>query len=119
MIDDVVETNYTQLQVKIPILSYKSAELFKTHINSELNVFPKIDFYETSDLNTIYITFIFFGVENADDIEKIMDNYVNEYTRIRYSIFIYQQYKKFPKSIRINKRGRKIVTKEQKKTLGL
>lgn len=113
------ETNHTHLQVKIPLLSINSALTFKSCIINDLKVFPKIKYFESSDLNSIYITFIFFGVENANDIETIMDSYVNEHTRIKYGMLIFHPYKRFPSSVRINKKGKKVVTKEQKKILAL
>ena len=114
-----IETNHTHLQVKIPLLSVNSALTFKSCIINDLTVFSKTKYFESSDLNSIYITFIFVGVENANDIETIMDSYVNEHTRIKYGMLIFHPSKRFPSSVRINKKGKKVVTKEQKRILVL
>lgn len=114
-----IETNHIHIQIKIPLLSIKSAIIFKSCIINDLAVFPKTKYFESSDLNSIYITFIFVGVENANNIEKIMDSYVNEHTRIKYGMLIFNPSKKFPSSVRINKKGKKVVTKEQKKIMAL
>tara|TARA_Y100000741_G_C18095965_1_gene494770 strand:- start:203 stop:499 length:297 start_codon:yes stop_codon:yes gene_type:complete len=76
---------------------------------------------EYKDLNSIVITFIIKGTDNASAIEEILDAYVNEHTRIRYSMLIHWTHadRKYPSSIRINKKLKKVVTREQKKILVL
>lgn len=107
-------TNHTHIEIKIPLLSMEAAELFKSYIISELSEFPIVKSFETYDLNSIYVTFIFLGVENVKNIEKIIDTYVNEHTRIRYCMLIFRPSARFPSSIRTNSKGKKVLTKEHK-----
>lgn len=107
-------TNHIHIEIKIPLLSMEAAELFKSYIISELSAFPVVKSLETYDLNSIYLTFIFFGVENVNNIEKIIDTYVNEHTRIRYCMLIFLPSARYPSSIHTNRKGKKILTKEHK-----
>ena len=50
-------------------------------------------------------------------IEEKLDNYIDY--KLQYNILTYSQESEFPSSVRINKRGKKIKTKKQVKTLFL
>ena len=113
--------NTVQLKVLIPLLNVKVAESFQKSIIDDLMQYEISVAYEHKDLNSIAITFIIKGADNATAIEEIMDAYVNEHTRIRYSMLIHWTHadRKYPSSIRINKKWKKVVTREQKKILVL
>ena len=110
-----------QLTVLIPLLSVKVMDTLQKLIINDLMPYEISVADEYKDLNSITITFIIKGINNADVIEEILDSYVNEHTRIRYSMLINWTHndRKYPSSIRINKNGKKIKTREQKKMLGL
>ena len=113
--------NTVQLKVLIPLLNVSVAETFQKSIIHDLMQYEISVAYEHKDLNSIEITFIIKGTDNATEIENLMDAYVNEHTRIRYSMLIQWDNinRKYPSSIRINKKWKKIVTREQKKILVL
>lgn len=110
-----------QLKVLIPLLNVNVAEAFQKSIIDDLMQYEISVKDEYKDLNSIAITFIIKGTDNASAIEEILDAYVNEHTRIRYSMLIQWDNinKKYPTSVRINKKGKKVITREQKKILGL
>lgn len=116
-----MDVNTIQLKVLIPLLSVKATDTYHKLIINDLMLYEISVADEYKDLNSISITFIIKGVENATAIEEIMDSYVNEHTRIRYSMLIFwtHQNRKYPSSIRINKKGKKIVTREQTKIMVL
>jgi hypothetical protein len=113
--------NTIQLKVLIPLLSIKAADSFRKFIINDLSQFEISVADEDEDLNSISITFIIKSVDNATTIEELMDVYVSEHTRIRYSMLIFWTHidRKYPSSVRINKKGKKIITREQKKLLVL
>ncbi len=113
--------NTIKLSVLIPSLNVKAAYSFQKIIINELIQFQITVDDVHEDLNSISMTFTIQGTENAGNVEKIMDVYINEHTRIRYSMLIFssQHDKKYPSSVRINKNGKKIVTKKQKKVMVL
>jgi hypothetical protein len=110
-----------QLTVLIPLLSVKVVDTLQKLIINDLMPYEISVADEYKDLNSITITFIIKGVDNATVIEELMDAYVNEHTRIRYSMLIHWTHndRKYPSSVRINKKGQKVRTREQKKILGL
>ena len=110
-----------QLTVLIPFLSVKLADTFQKLIINDLMPYEISITDEYKDLNSITITFIIKCACNASAIETIMDAYVNEHARIRYSMLIHWTHndRKYPSSVRINKKGQKVRTREQKKILGL
>jgi hypothetical protein len=57
-------------------------------------------------------TFSFSTMDNNEIIklENFLDN-----KKVRYNIMIYEDNKKYPSSIRINKKGQKVITKKQTK----
>jgi hypothetical protein len=113
--------NTIQLKIHIPLLSIKAADSFRKFIINDLSQFEISVADEDEDLNSISITFIIKGVDNATTIEELMDTYVSEHTRIRYSMLIFWTHidRKYPSSVRINKKGQKVRTREQKKLLVL
>ena len=114
-------TNKIQLTILIPLLSVKAVDSFRKLIINDIMPYDVSVVDEDEDLNSITITFIIKGVDNATVIEELMDKYVNEHTRIRYSMLIHWTHndRKYPSSVRINKKGQKVRTREQKKLLGL
>ena len=75
-----------------------------------------------------YDDIMYYDIRNNiffNQIVSILDEYNFEknhnirYHNIRYQIFLYQYNKKYPYSIRINKKGKKIITKNQKKLTSL
>jgi len=55
------------------------------------------------------------NTQNVVAIENILDRWRTRVPEIRYHIFIYENKKEWPRSIRINRLGQKIVTKRQTK----
>jgi len=112
--------NTIQLRILIP-LSHKAADSVRKLIINNLIQLQITVADEHEDINSISMTFIIQGIENVDAIEEILDMYVNEHARIRYSMLIFWTHldRKYPSSIRINKKGKKIVTREQKKIMVL
>lgn len=115
------DPNTIQLKVLIPLLSVEAADRILQFIIDELKIYDVsiVDLYK--DLNKIMIVFTIKDVNNANSVQKIMDAYVNEHTRIRYIMLIYwsQPNRIYPSSIHINKKGKKIIKYEQKKILVL
>ena len=111
------DINTIQLRILIP-LSVKPTQSFRKLIN-DLSQFEISVTDEYEDINSISIMFTIIGIENVDVIEEMMDAYVNEHTKIRYGMLIFWTHldRKYPSSVRINKKGKKIVTREQKKLL--
>jgi len=58
-----------------------------------------------------------YNIDNIDNITNLMDQLLKKDKSIRYNMMIYDKEKKWPSNIRINKRGKKIITKEQTKYL--
>ena len=115
------DSNTIQLKVLIPILSVEAAERILHFIIDELKIYDISIVNLHKDLNKIMIVFMIKDVDNANSVQKIMDAYVNEHTRIRYSMLIYWSHtnKIYPTSIHINKKGKKIIKNQQKKILVL
>ena len=59
----------------------------------------------------------YYNIENVDNITKELDQLLKKDKSIRYNMMIHDKEKKWPSSIRINKRGKKIITKQQTKYL--
>ena len=81
-----------------------------------------IDKYE--DYRGLFIYYSFqigqdSNIENIDIIIKELDELLKKEKGIRYNMMIYDPEKKWPSSIRINKRGKKIITKQQTKYLSV
>ena len=55
------------------------------------------------------------NTQHVVEIENILDRWRVRVPEIRYHIFIYENNREWPRSIRINRLGRKIVTKRQTK----
>jgi len=101
------DINTIQLRVLVP-LCVKSTQSFRKLIN-DLSQFETSATDEYDDINSISIMFTITGIENVDVIEELMDAYVNEHTKIRYSMLIFWTHldRKYPSSVRINKKGKK------------
>lgn len=108
-------TNYLKIQLKIPILNLDMALNYKEIFLTWIYGLPSthIELYE--HLNYFSITFIINDLELANEIEKILDSSLQNNNRIQYNILLYKIESKYPKSIRINTNGKKIITKKQKK----
>ena len=107
------DANTIQLTILIPLLSIKMVDTFKKLIINDIMPYEISVVDEQKDLNSNTITFIIKGADNATTIEEILDVYVNEHSRIRYSMLIFWKHndRKYPSSVRINKKGKKIVTR--------
>jgi hypothetical protein len=74
--------------------------------------------YEIFDTNRSMSIYI-WNIDLTDKLEKFLDSYMNIYNDYRYYIAISQKNKKFPTTIRINKKGNKIITKNQTKLMSI
>ena len=84
-----------------------------TEINSLLN--NKI--HEIMDMNPFFV--IIYDTTILIDLQTILDKYLDIYKFYRYEISLYEKGKKYPLTIRINKKGKKIITKNQTKLLSI
>jgi len=71
-----------------------------------------------TDDNTINISLYEVNKKNASYLEGYLDT-LSHNKEILYSMKLFEQGKKYPHSIRINKKGKKIVTKQQTKFIML
>ena len=67
------------------------------------------------DLNPFFI--VIYDITILKDLQIILDKYLCFYKFYRYGISIYEKGKKYPYTIRINKKGKKVITKNQTKYL--
>ena len=129
MYESIIESNnFLNIQIKFNYKLGDKIEKITTELNEILQNFEHTIEYETYEnkdccgckpmpefeLITIYIQ----NHENNDFFENYLDNLRKEIT-FRYMIKCYNPVKKYPSSIRINKKGQKIITKQQTKIIGL
>ena len=102
------------LEVKIPnsMLQNFKNEVYQLFITLPHEVNDICDYPE-------YIKYHLIISDNnlSSYIEEKLDNYTDY--KLQYNILTYSQESEFPSSVRINKRGKKIKTKKQVKTLFL
>ena len=105
---------YISLEVKIPnsMLQNFQNEIYQFFITLPHEVNDICDYPE-------YIKYHLIISDNnlSSYIEEKLDNYTDY--KLQYNILTYSQESEFPSSVRINKRGKKIITKKQVKTLFL
>ena len=106
--------DYLSLQIRIP---ENLPDESKEELNNWLNTIEQetIDIYDGVKETKYY--FIIKDVNLATYIEETLDNYIQH--KIQYNLIIYDKESKYPCSIRINKRGKKIFTKKQTKILSI
>ena len=106
--------DYLSLQIRIP---ENLPDESKNEINQWINTIEQdtVDIYDGVNDKKYY--FIIKDVNLATYIEKTLDNYIQH--KIQYNLIINNKESKYPSSIRINKRGKKIFTKKQTKILSI
>jgi len=72
-----------------------------------------------TDDNNINISLYEVNKKKASYLEGYLDTLSHNNKEIRYSMKLFEQSKKYPHSIRINKKGKKIFTKQQTKFIVL
>lgn len=131
MYESIIESNnFLNIQIKFNYkFNYKlgdKIEKISTELNEILQNFEHIIEYETYENKDCFgcipmpefIRIYVQNHENNDFFENYLDNLRKEIT-FRYMIKCYNPVKKYPSSIRINKKGQKIITKQQTKLIGL
>ena len=103
---------YISLEVKIPnsMLQNFQNEIYQLFITLPHEVNDICDYPE-------YVKYYLTISDNNLVIEEKLDNYTE--FKLQYNILTYSQESEFPSSVRINKRGKKIITKRQVRTLFL
>ena len=106
--------DYLSLQIRIP---ENLPDESKNEINQWINTIEQdtVDIYDGVNDKKYY--FIIKDVNLATYIEKTLDNYIQH--KIQYNLIINNKESKYPSSIRINNRGKKIFTKKQTKILSI
>ena len=106
--------DYLSLQIRIP---ENLPDESKNEINQWINTIEQdtVDIYDGVNDKKYY--FIIKDVNLATYIEKTLDNYIQH--KIQYNLIINNKESKYPSSIRINKKGKKIFTKKQTKILSI
>ena len=105
---------YLSLQIRIPenLSNDKKEELIQwidTFKESTLDVYDGI--------NETKYYFLIKDINLATYIEDTLDNYIQY--KIQYNLIINNKESKYPSSIRINTRGKKIFTKKQTKIFSI
>ncbi len=95
-------TEKTLVRMNIPD-NYKEAILYEFTVLGDTVDEGYDGIYELHIENTQHVV----------EIENILDRWRVRVPEIRYHIFIYENNKEWPRSIRINRLGRKVVTKRQ------
>ena len=105
---------YISLEVKIPnsMLQNFQNEIYQFFVTLPHEVNDICDYPE-------YVKYYLTISDNnlSSYIEEKLDNYTE--FNLQYNILTYSQESEFPSSVRINKRGKKIITKRQVRTLFL
>lgn len=84
-----------------------------TNVVEDLNLVGTNIIIEEQDFNIFAIELN--NLQQVERIETILDRWRERVKNIRYHIFIYDGSSEWPRSIRINRLGKKIVTKRQTK----
>jgi len=109
-------TDNISLNIIIP-LKYKDVFIEKTEhfINNK-------DFTLQYSYDEDHEYFLNLNINNNNNnnnmeeyIESFLDNIRKDLSNMRYNMLVYNHSNKWPKSIRINKQGNKIITKQQTK----
>ena len=93
----------------------------KDQIMEMFDIFNIKPFSDEYELNTEWVSFYFdIHVDiNLISLMMTIDEVISKFPKTRYSLKIKQKSKKHPGSIRINKKGEKIMTLQQTKILSL
>jgi len=105
-------TDNISLNIIIP-LKYKDVFIEKTEhfINNK-----DFTLQYSYDENHEYFLNLNINNNNMEEyIESFLDNIRKDLSNMRYNMLVYNHSNKWPKSIRINKQGNKIITKQQTK----
>jgi hypothetical protein len=106
-----MDQEYISLKIKIGPESNDSHEIIQEVICLLNNFNTNYEvLYEQPFVITIY------DISILKNLEILLDKYVGIY---RYQIMLYEKNKKYPFTIRINKKGKKIITKNQTKYLSI
>tara|TARA_B100000941_G_C28248324_1_gene420138 strand:+ start:107 stop:436 length:330 start_codon:yes stop_codon:yes gene_type:complete len=107
---------YLSVKVKVP---HNLEESIKNEIYENITSLPyeELSLAIENSFDMIIYYFNIFDINLASYIEEKFDNYIN--LNVKYSYLLYELGKKYPSSIRINKRGKKIFTKKQTKIIGI
>ena len=104
---------YLEVQVKIPTNLDIS---IKNEIYSDITSLPCIALKERLVTDNIFkYYFNVLDINLAPHIEELFDKYIH--LKVQYNYLLYQLTKKYPSSVRINRNGKKIYTKNQTKIL--
>lgn len=107
--------NENLILVNIKLFTFENIPYFNTITNhTDCELLYK---YKDDD-DYIYYFFKFTDLNNEGFIEYTLDKILEDFN-IRYCIQIYEINKKYPRTIRINKNKKKIITKSQTKILSI
>ncbi len=109
------ESDYIDLTIHDPTErhSTESFHILITQILSHVG-YEVLDEY---NYRGFYMYIHIQGSENACQVIILLDNLRSDQKKIRYNIQIHDPSKKWPSSVRINRKGRKIFTRQQTKIL--
>ena len=105
-----MNTFRTRIRVTIP-------DEYSSNVLQDLNLVGNNIIIEDQDFNIFAMELTDF--QQVQRIEDILDRWRARVRDIRYHIFIYEGGSEWPRSIRINRLGKKIITKRQTKFGGL
>jgi len=108
-----MEEEYIFLKIKID----SEIDITNYEVITEINSFLNSKSHEIIDINPLFL--IIYDTTIVKDLQIILDKYLGVYKFYRYGISLYEKGKKYPLTIRINKKGKKIITKNQTKLLSI
>lgn len=109
-----VEVEHIFLTIHIQL----QPEINKNDIMNMLNHFEEYIFSDEIETEK-YI--IYYNIPIDTDISELiilLDEILDKFPKTRYVLTIKDKTKKYPSSIRINKKRKKIITKQQKRSIG-
>lgn len=109
----LMEEEYIFLKIKID----SEIDITNYEVITEINSFLNNKIHEIMDMNPFFV--IIYDTTIHIDLQTILDKYLDIYKFYRYEISLYEKGKKYPLTIRINKKGKKIITKNQTKLLSI
>ena len=109
----LMEEEYIFLKIKID----SEIDITNYEVITEINSFLNNKSYEVMDINPFFA--VIYDTTIMEDLQIILDKYLGIYKFYRYGISLYEKGKKYPLTIRINKKGKKVITKNQTKLLSI
>jgi len=106
------------INVRIPY-SENNAWIIRDDILSFIDKFSNERWDIGEDNRGLFLSVAVYDIHIANVIEAFFDGVRICLQGLRYSIMIYDRSKKHPSSVRINKKGNKIITKKQTKLMGI